>query len=224
MVTDDKDVVLYWPRGLRFWERRVIYGKGALSQGQRHGMWCFWYKNGQKQLRGEYIKGKKTGLWMKWTPQGNKLSEGEFLYGKMHGTWKDWHQNGSIAQKSYWVMGKRDGTWTIWDLDGTIQKKETYDHQQEKDLGYSIHTDLETKELVRSIQRENLSRTWKGLVGPTIAKFVKPWHIACWVFLFIPFFSFIPAKTQWRGAAVAALLAFVFTSIVVWIFKQTDTR
>jgi hypothetical protein len=117
-------------------------------------------------------------------------------------------------------MGKRDGKWTYWEKDGRIKTTETYDPKKENDLAYSIYTDLETKQLVRNIQTKNLHRSWARLVGKPIASVVKPWHVACWMLFFIPIFAFLEAKTQWRGAVQAALLAFVITSILSWGFKK----
>ncbi|MBE9580323.1 MAG: hypothetical protein IMF18_01740 [Proteobacteria bacterium] len=180
----------------------------------------FWYKNGQKQLEGEYTKEKKTGIWMKWTENGARITEGEFLYGKMHGKWTDWHSSGQKALESHWVIGKRDGTWTYWRVDGSLEKREHYDHNIEQDKGYSIHTDLEAKELVREIQRGSLRRSWERLVGRSVAGLVKPWHIACWILIFVPALSLMKGKTPWRSAAMAGILAFIVTSLLAWSLER----
>jgi hypothetical protein len=208
---------LYWPRGLLFWERRAKYAEGQLLNGDRHGRWVFWYRNGKKQLEGEYTKGKKTGTWVKWDERGVRITEGEFLYGKMHGRWTDWYVNGQKTLESHWVHGKRDGNWTWWSMQGDMQKVETYDHRREPDRGYSIHTDLEAREIIRQIQKRNLQRSWEKLVGSFVGNLVKPWHIACWLLVFVLAFGLIHAKTPWRGAALAGIVALCVTSMVAWI-------
>ena len=223
-MPEPERITLYWPKGLFFWRPAVRYAEGYLLEGKRHGKWVFWYRDGQKQLEGEYTKGKKTGTWTKWTESGEKMTEGEFLSGRMHGTWTDWYTNGHKALESQWFMGKRDGEWTYWELDGSLKKTETYDHRHEQDKGYSIHTDLETKELVRQIQREDLNRSWERVVGRFIASVVKPWHICCWILIFVPAFGFIRAKTAWRAAAMAAILALLITSILAWSFDKRRPR
>jgi hypothetical protein len=220
VVGEPEKVTLYWPRGLFFWRPKAVYAKGCLLEGNRHGKWIYWYKNGVKQLEGEYLGDKKTGSWVKWYENGIKATEGEFLYGKMHGKWTDWHGNGKKALESYWVLGKRDGQWKSWNGDGTLKKTLTYDQKFEEDKGYSIHTDLETKEIIRDIQRRTVHGTWEGLVGKTVANFVKPWHLGCWTLLFIPFFAFVKTKTPWRSAAMAAILAFLVTSLLAWGEKK----
>jgi len=219
MSNPDK-ITLYWPKGLLFWERKAKYADGQMFDGKRDERWIFWYKTGQKQLEGEYIKGKKTGIWVKWDERGAKITEGEFLHGKMHGRWIDWYVNGQRAQESHWLHGKRDGTWTSWSMNGAVEKVQDYDHRREADQGYSIHTDLEAREIVRQIQRGNLQRNWEMLVGRSIGAIVKPWHIACWVLVFIPAFGLIHAKTPWRGAVLAGIVALGITSVVAWTFDR----
>ena len=221
-MSESEEITLYWPKGLLFWKHRAKYARGQLLDEKRHGRWAFWYKSGQKQLEGEYIKGKKTGTWVKWDERGAKTTEGEFLHGKMHGRWTDWYVNGQKAHESHWLYGKRDGKWTWWTMDGAVEKTEIYDHRRETDQGYSIHTDLEAREIVRKIQKGNLQRHWEMLVGRSIGALVKPWHIACWVLVFIPAFGLIHAKTPWRGAALAAIVALGVTSVVAWTFDSKE--
>jgi len=212
----EERIILYRPRGLAFWRPRVKYAEGYLLQGRRHGKWVFWYKGGEKQLEGQYIKGRKTGAWTKWTEKGQKISQGGFLYGKMHGTWTDWHGNGQKALQSTWVMGKRDGDWTYWAPDGTLKEREHHDHRREIDRGYSIFTDLEEEDIIRKAQMDKFHRDWQRLVGRSIASLVKPWQVACWVLLFIPLFALVKAGSPWRGAALAAILAFLVTGVLTW--------
>jgi hypothetical protein len=215
---------LYRPRGLYFWRARAKYAEGYLLEKERHGRWVFWYASGQKQLEGEYVKGKKTTNWTKWAENGRKISEGEFVHGKMHGRWIDWHGNGQKALESQWVMGKRDGKWMYWAADGSLEKTETYDHRFEKDKGYSIHTDLEMKEMIRQIQKGNLDRNWERLVGKFVASLVKPWHIACWVLIFVPTLSWTRGKTPQHDIALAGILALLVTSLLAWSLDRRGPK
>jgi hypothetical protein len=215
-------IILYWPKGLRFWRQRVKYAEGDLLEGKRHGKWVFCYRSGQKQLEGQYAKGKKTGLWVKWAESGERLSEGGFQYDRMHGMWTDWHGNGQRALQSHWVMGKRDGKWTYWGANGSLKTMEHYDHRSEEDKGYSIHTDLEERQIMRKVQIDRVNRNWQGLVGKPVARLVKPWHVACWILIFIPIFALTRAGRPWRGAALAGMLAFLITSALAWGFDKKE--
>jgi len=219
-VGKPQEVTLCWPRGLFFWRPKAVYAKGYILEEKRHGKWTFWYKNGEKQLEGEYVRDKKTGLWVKWNQNGMRATEGEFLYGKMHGKWTDWHGNGKKALESHWVMGKRDGEWKYWNAEGSLEKTIGYDQNVEEDKGYSIHTDLETKQLIRDIQKRGVHGTWESLVGRSVAKLVKPWHVACWTLVFIPLLGFIKDKTPWRSVMLAAVLAFLVTGLFAWSLES----
>ncbi|MBW1741833.1 MAG: hypothetical protein JRJ47_00185 [Deltaproteobacteria bacterium] len=219
-MSQTETTILYRPKGLCFWKPRTKYAEGLLLDGKRHGRWLFWYKNRQKQLEGEYSNGEKTGLWIKWDECGTKIVEGHFLYGKMHGKWTDWYVNGQKAQESHWYFGKRDGKWTSWNVHGTQEKVVDYDHRHEQDRGYSLHTDFEAREMVRQIQKGRHQRSWERLVGRFVAGLVKPWHIACWILVFLLAFGLIPARTQWRGLGLAAIIAFFLTTLAVWTFDK----
>jgi hypothetical protein len=221
-MSESKETTLYWPKGLCFWKPRAKYAEGAMLDGKRHGKWLFWYKDGKRQLEGDYLNGQKTGTWVKWDECGTKIVEGEFLYGKMHGKWTDWYANRQKAQESHWHLGKRDGTWKSWDVHGAVQNVAHYDHRHEQDQGYSLHTDFEAKDIVRQIQKRSQQRGWERLVGQTVASFIKPWHVGLWVLVFIPAFALIPARTPWRGLAVASIIAFFLTSLAAWAFDKKD--
>lgn len=223
-MSEPEKVTLYRPKGPCFWQSGKKYAEGYVLGGERHGKWVFWHRNGQRQLEGEYIKGKKTGLWIKWSEEGAKITEGNLLYGKMHGRWTDWYSNGQKALESQWVMGKRDGMWRYWSTDGKMLKIETYTHRSEEDKAYSLYTDLEEKEIIRQIQKRNIDRNWERLVGRPLSNLVKPWHVACWVLLFIIIFGLTKAETPWRAAAVAGLLAFIITSLLAWGLERNGKK
>jgi hypothetical protein len=215
---------LYWPKGVFFWKPKVMYAEGFLLDGKRHGKWVFWYQSGNKQLEGEYVAGEKSGRWVKWNESGGKITEGDFLHGKMHGKWKDWYANGQPAQESHWHFGKKDGKWTRWDSGGKIDSVEEFDYHGEADQGYCIHTDLEEREIVREIQKKHLHRHWERHVGRTVASLVKPWHIGCWMLVFLVAFSLIQAKTPWRSAGLAGIIALLVTSVLAWTSESRKQK
>ena len=224
MAPEIEKITLSWPKGLYFWKRNMVYAEGYLLEDERHGNWIFWYKNGTKQLEGQYVKGRKHGVWRKWAENGVKITEGEFLYGKMHGIWTDWYKNGQKALDSRWMMGKKDGLWNYWEMSGSLKKSETYNHITEKEQICSIYTNLEAKEIVKNIQREALQKNWERTVGKTIARLVKPWQIACWLLVFVLVIGLMQEKSQWRSVALAAMLASVITSLLVWSLDRRGAK
>jgi len=82
MAPEIEKITLYWPKGLRFWMRSAVYAEGYLLEGERHGNWIFWYRNGIKQLEGLYVKGKKNGFWRNGSKMGSRLRKGSSCMGK----------------------------------------------------------------------------------------------------------------------------------------------
>lgn len=222
-MSEPEKATLYWPNGVAFWRSKAIYAQGLMLDGRRHGNWVFWYRDGRKQVQGEYFRDSKTGTWVQWRQDGGKATQGNFAEGKMHGKWVDWHVNGTKALESHWHMGKRDGKWIYWKPDGSIEKTLEYDYRVEKEQNYSIYTDLETKHILRVIQKRRMDEIWQRLVGRTVASLVTPWHAAVWIVIFIPAFGLIRARTQWGGLALAGLLAFVITSVLSWFLGRNRT-
>jgi antitoxin component YwqK of YwqJK toxin-antitoxin module len=77
-------------------EKVVIEGKDEL-----HGLWTWWFPNGQKQTEGKYLFGKTDGPWVWWHPNGQKWIEGAY------------------------VLGQKSGPWTWWQPDGTVEKTQS---------------------------------------------------------------------------------------------------
>lgn len=224
MRSDMEDVVLYWPKGLFFWKPKRIYARGGRQSGKREGRWVFWYRSGAKQLEGEYLNGKKHGVWTKWWETGAKWTEGVCVRGKMDGKWTEWHANGEKARESHWVMGKKDGQWTYWRPDGSLERTETYDHRLEEVQQLTVCTDLDARNMVKQIQKAAVNRNWEKMVGKPIADLVKPWHIACWVLIFVVGVGVSQGESKLRGVGLAALLAFSATFLIAWVTKDRHRR
>ena len=52
-----------------------------------------YYSNGQIKTKQSYKDGQKHGKYSYWFKDGNKKAEGIFSSGKRQGTWKWWHNN-----------------------------------------------------------------------------------------------------------------------------------
>lgn len=49
--------------------------KGQLKDGEKDGLWTWWYSDGQKKRETNFTKGKKEGLTLYWHPNGVKAKE-----------------------------------------------------------------------------------------------------------------------------------------------------
>lgn len=49
--------------------------KGQMKEGEKEGLWIWWYSDGQKKRETTYVNGKKEGLTLYWHPNGVKAKE-----------------------------------------------------------------------------------------------------------------------------------------------------
>ena len=51
------------------------------------------YNNGKIKESGQLLNGQKDGLWKYWFASGNKKSEENYINGKSNGKWILWYEN-----------------------------------------------------------------------------------------------------------------------------------
>jgi hypothetical protein len=100
-----------------------------------------------------------------------------------------------------------------------VDRIETYDYRTEPIQDRTVCTDLEARRMVKQIQREALHRNWQKMVGKPIASLIKPWHIACWILIFVLGLGLAQDGSKVRTAGLAAILALSVTSLLAWFFE-----
>jgi hypothetical protein len=189
--------------------------------GERHGRWIFWYESGAVELEGTYVRGKKHGLWTKWWENGEKRAQGKCVDGRMDGKWIEWHPNGLKARETYWMNGRKDGHWSFWGSDGTLEQTQIYNHRSEMPQEHAICTDLEARNMIKQINRDAFYRNWENMVGKAVARVVKPWHIACWIVIFVIGMGITKdGPDKLKGIILAAVVALVITTLLGWVVKH----
>jgi antitoxin component YwqK of YwqJK toxin-antitoxin module len=111
-----------------FWNGEVfttVIGKEGVNQ--RHGQWTFWYKDGGKQMEGEFEQDKPVGKHVWWYSNGQKQAEGEFEAGLEVGKWTWWHTNGQKMTEGEFVDGVQVGRWLRWNTMGLVEESRDYD-------------------------------------------------------------------------------------------------
>jgi MORN repeat variant len=101
-----------WPSGSPRFE-------GAVSRfdGEREGLWTFWFPNGALREQGYYSAGQRTGLWKQWYVNGQRRSEGHRsgesgeAGSPRTGFWRFWFENGNLEAQGVYVRGLREGRW-----------------------------------------------------------------------------------------------------------------
>jgi antitoxin component YwqK of YwqJK toxin-antitoxin module len=93
---------------------------GTEGVNQRHGLWTWWHKNGQKQMEGRYEQDMPIGKFTWWYPNGQKQLQGEYTGGKQAGKFTWWHPNGQKQLEGAYLAGVLSGKWTRWNNDGRV--------------------------------------------------------------------------------------------------------
>ncbi len=126
----------------------TVLGKGAFKDGEPHGKWMYYYKDGdirgeinydEGELKGEYYfqnNEKKidkkythlsdstyTGSYIEYYKNGNLKFKREYdVKGKPIGAWESYFENGKIkAKKEYDSTNKRVGEWKEYFSNGQIK-------------------------------------------------------------------------------------------------------
>jgi len=125
--------------------------KGSLKNGKQHGVWKFWwengnlmaistykdgllngsdkkwYENGKIWLNTTYKNGLLNGKWIGWYEEnGQKWIEMTYKEGKPNKLYYSWHKNGVLGVSGNHINCKRDGKWTWWHDNGKKSYEELY--------------------------------------------------------------------------------------------------
>ena len=73
------------------------------DQGQPHGPWEWYHRNGELEAKGNYLNYKKHGPWETYYRNGNLRFKGNFINGKRHGLWEWYYSNGELDEIEYYI-------------------------------------------------------------------------------------------------------------------------
>jgi antitoxin component YwqK of YwqJK toxin-antitoxin module len=105
---------------------RTYYDSGALwtesnwADGELHGPFIEWYRNGKVARQGEYRDGKKWGLWALWYEDGSQAEEVGWDHGIQHGRFASWYPGGARKAEGRYCGGVQCSRWTTWSEDGSL--------------------------------------------------------------------------------------------------------
>jgi antitoxin component YwqK of YwqJK toxin-antitoxin module len=120
-----------------FWNGvATIQVVGAEGVNQRHGLWTWWHKNGQKQMEGRYEADLPVGKFTWWYPNGQKQLQGEYVNGKQQGKFTWWHPTGQKQLEGAYVAGVLSGKWSRWNNDGHVVEVGDYSADGKQQLAH----------------------------------------------------------------------------------------
>ena len=73
--------------------------EGETVNGQRHGIWKYYYENGFLWSEGKYWYGERRGFSIIYFESGKKKMEGTYDKDLKIGIWKLWNEDGSLNQE-----------------------------------------------------------------------------------------------------------------------------
>jgi len=93
-----------------------VSAEGDYVGGKKHGVWRWWYANGQLQSEVTFVHGLREGHETGWHENGNKSAEGDNRGGHREGPWDFWYASGAFQQRYIYRQGKQHGEY-VWNLE-----------------------------------------------------------------------------------------------------------
>lgn len=84
------------------------------------------YPNFLTHSEGVTINGNREGLWIFWFKNGNKQTEAWFVNDIQHGEQIVYYENGNIFYKGNFENGKRKGEWQFFDDQGDLHSTQIF--------------------------------------------------------------------------------------------------
>ncbi|MCK5820846.1 MAG: hypothetical protein KAH17_03125 [Bacteroidales bacterium] len=129
----DEEIISNWPNG----EVQKVYfytQKGDVREKVQEERF---YENGTKEMHGEFYNGNRHGMWTYWFQDGRKWSESEYENDLRIGPTVIWRESGLKNYEGSYSKGKPHGTWTFYDLDGSRLKDVLFEHGEKiKEIDY----------------------------------------------------------------------------------------
>lgn len=109
-----------------YYDDGTLITKGELIDGLKDGPW--FYEMGDHKEEGSYSDGERKGVWKYYYPNGKINFTGKFVDGEKDGKHKYYYSSGKIKREEYYVMGIKQNRWTSYNEFGetllTIDYKE----------------------------------------------------------------------------------------------------
>jgi hypothetical protein len=122
-----------WPSGSPRFE-----GARSRFDGEREGLWSFWFPNGKLREQGRYADGRRVGVWKQWHANGQQRSQGERSpegddgSSPRTGYWRFWFENGKPEAQGVFVRGDREGRWDYHLTDGELDGDRSGEYHLDK--------------------------------------------------------------------------------------------
>ena len=98
------------------------------QDGEKHGLYESWHRNGNPKYKCTYTNGVLNGLYTNWWSNGQRWEEYYCKDGRRYGQYRSWYYNGEPnVYCAYNENGNYDGPYMSWYNNGKTEKKCIYD-------------------------------------------------------------------------------------------------
>ena len=101
--------------------------KGLYRCGRRHGVWSFYYPNGQLQSQQSYAMGTRHGTWKAYLPSAVIQETKEYVGSRLEGPYTSYHPNGQVYFTGMYSADSRNGKWVKYDAQGHLAAEAFFD-------------------------------------------------------------------------------------------------
>ncbi len=95
--------VFYYKNGrqtvLQFYSAMRLRCRGDIVNGQRDGLWQYFYDNGNIQTEATYVDGREDGDYRVYRDNGAPYYIGRYSHGVRTGTWEVYDAEGNLVEK-----------------------------------------------------------------------------------------------------------------------------
>lgn len=109
----------YSASGAKVWE-------GHWKNGEKHGVWRFFYADGQIKSQTSYLGPRTSALQTFWHPNGQVSLQGPAIDGVRQGVWRIWRKDGTLAEEGSFLGSLREGPWKVYSEDGKLVTEVVY--------------------------------------------------------------------------------------------------
>ena len=95
-----------------------IYSIGNFLNGEKNGLFQWWYDDGAKKEESTFVKGGRVDVVTQWYQNGKKFAEANYKKGQLNGNLTWWYETGQKKEETSFINGERDGVAYWWYTDG----------------------------------------------------------------------------------------------------------
>ena len=111
-----------------FWDENneVKKSQGQYLDGLEHGLWKYWYQDGEMMEKSNYYRGKLHGEVIRFHENGVKSHHGYFEMNQPDSLLEAWYDNENKKESGYFESGEKVGEWKYFYRDGDAKLVENH--------------------------------------------------------------------------------------------------